>query len=77
MGNTASNVSAGKPSVEGAIYVAPKGTSLPESTADSLNAAFACLGYCSDAGLTNSTNLETETIKAWGGKSLDSTDFDG
>ena len=70
MGNTASNVSAGKPSIDGAIYGAPKGTSLPESTTDSLNAAFACLGYCSDAGLTNSTNLETETIKAWGGDTV-------
>lgn len=70
MGNTSSYVSAGKPNVSGAIWAAPKGTDLPESTSETLNAAFKCLGYCSDAGLTNSTNLETEDIKAWGGDTV-------
>lgn len=68
--NTASNVSAGKPEVAGALWVAPKGTTLPTDTATTLNAAFKCLGYCSEDGLTNSTNLETETIKAWGGDTV-------
>lgn len=68
--NKASNVSAGKPKVAGAIWVAPKGTALPENTTDSLNAAFKCLGYCSEDGLTNSTNLESEVIKAWGGDTV-------
>lgn len=68
--NTASNVSAGKPLTTGAIWVAPLGTSLPTDTSTALNAAFKCLGYCSDDGLTNSTNLESETIKAWGGDSV-------
>ena len=70
MGNTSSYVSAGKPNVAGAIYAAPKGTELPTSTTEELNAAFKGLGYCSDAGLTNSTNLETQDIKAWGGDTV-------
>lgn len=70
MANTASNVSAGKPKTTGAIWAAPKGTELPTDTATALNAAFKCLGYCSDDGLTNGTNLESETIKAWGGDTV-------
>ena len=70
MANTASNVSAGKPKTTGAIWAAPKGSTLPTDTTTSLDAAFKCLGYCSDDGLTNSTDLETETIKAWGGDTV-------
>ena len=69
MANTAANVSAGKPKVTGAIWTAPLGTDLPEDTTEALT-GFACLGYCSDDGLTNSTNLESETIKAWGGDTV-------
>lgn len=69
MANTASNVSAGKPNPTGAIYVAPKGTTLPTSTADALT-GFEGLGYCSDDGLTNGTNLEVQKIKAWGGDTV-------
>lgn len=68
--NTASYVSAGKPLTTGAIWVAPTGTTLPTDTTSSLDAAFACLGYCSDDGLKNSTNLESEKIKAWGGDTV-------
>ena len=70
MANVASNVSAGKPKTTGAIWVAPKGSTLPTDTATALDAAFKCLGYCSDDGLTNSTDLESETIKAWGGDTV-------
>lgn len=70
MANTASNVSAGKPKATGAIWTAPLGTELPTDTSTSLGDAFACLGYCSDDGLTNGTNLESETIKAWGGDTV-------
>lgn len=69
MGNTASNVSAGKPLPTGAIHVAPKGTALPTSTTDVLT-GFSDLGYCSDDGLTNGTNLEVQKIKAWGGDTV-------
>lgn len=68
--SNASNVSAGKPKVTGAINVAPKGTPLPTSPTEELDSAFKNLGYCSDAGLTNSTNLETNNIKAWGGDTV-------
>lgn len=69
MGNTASNVSAGKPNPTGAIHVAPKGTALPTSTRAALT-GFVDLGYCSDDGLTNGTNLEVQKIKAWGGDTV-------
>lgn len=68
--SNASNVSAGKPKTGGAIYAAPVGTPLPTSTSDSLNAAFKNLGYCSDSGLVNSTALEVNKIKAWGGDTV-------
>lgn len=68
--NTASNVSAGKPKSTGAIWAAPKGTTLPTSTSESLNAAFKCLGYVSDAGVVNSTSIESNKIKAWGGDTV-------
>jgi hypothetical protein len=70
MANTASNVTAGKPAIAGAIHFAPKGTTLPTDTTTALDAAFECLGYVSDAGLTNSTSLETTDIKAWGGDTV-------
>ena len=68
--NTASNVSAGKPKVGGAIFVAPVGTTLPTDTAAELDEAFKNLGYVSDAGVVNSTNLEVNKVKAWGGDTV-------
>ena len=68
--NNASNVSAGKPKITGAIYAAPIGTTLPVTPTEELDEAFKGLGYCSDEGLTNSTNLETTDIKAWGGDTV-------
>jgi hypothetical protein len=68
--NTASNVSAGKPKITGAIYAAPLGTTLPTDTTTALNEAFKPLGYCSDDGLVNSTDLQSENIKAWGGDTV-------
>lgn len=63
-------VTAGKPKVGGAIFAAPVGTTLPTTTSEALNSAFKNLGYCSDAGLTNSTNIESQKIKAWGGDTV-------
>lgn len=68
--NNVENVSAGKPSITGAIWIAPLGTTLPEATSETLNEAFKCLGYCSDDGLTNASNMESSTVKAWGGDTV-------
>lgn len=70
MGNTASNVTAGKPKVTGAIWAAPKGTSLPTDTTTALGGSFVCLGYVSDAGVSNGTGLEMTDVKAWGGDNV-------
>ena len=63
---TATNVSVGKPKVAGAIYVAPAGTALPTDASTNLAETFVSLGYISDAGVVNSENSETTSIKAWG-----------
>lgn len=67
MGNTATYVSTGKPNISGAVFVAPKGTTLPEDATTSLGAAFTCLGYVSEDGLENQNEMDVSEIKAWGG----------
>lgn len=67
---SSSNVSAGKPKVAGAIFMAPIGTTLPTDSTTALASAFVELGYASDAGVVNSESRETETIKAWGGDTV-------
>lgn len=67
MGNTASNVSTGKPNIAGAVYVAPKGTTLPTNATSTLSDQYRCLGYVSDDGLENSNEMDVSATKAWGG----------
>ena len=67
MGNTAANVSTGKPKIAGAVFVAPKGTTLPTDATTALSSAFVCLGYVSEDGLTNNNEMDVSAIKAWGG----------
>ena len=64
---SASNVSAGKPKVTGAVYRAAAGTSSPTDATTSLASAYKELGYCSDDGLVNSNSPSVTKIKAWGG----------
>ena len=67
MSQTANNVTAAKPSVGGAVYVAPTGTALPTSATAELAAAYKSLGYISEDGITNSNSPSTDFIKAFGG----------
>lgn len=71
--NNAQNVSTGKPKVGGAIFVAPKGTTLPTDATTALAAAFVNLGYASEDGLVNGTETDTNDINAWGGDTVLST----
>ena len=66
----AKNVTAGKPNPAGAVFSAPIGTPLPTDAVSALNAAFNDLGYVSEDGVTNSTNLESESIREWGGQKV-------
>lgn len=73
MSQTASNVTAGKPAVGGAVYRAPLGTTLPASAKEKLDDAFVPLGYISEDGITNDNSIETEEVKAYGGDTVLST----
>ena len=67
----ATNVSAAKPKVGGALYRAPFGTTVPTTATAALAAAFKNLGYISEDGVTNSLSKETADIKEWGGDVID------
>lgn len=63
----AANVTTGKPRVAGAIFRAPKGTTLPTDAKSELDPAFLDMGYIGDDGVTNSNTRTSEDVKAWGG----------
>lgn len=67
MPNVATNVTTGKPNIAGAVFVAPKGTTLPDDATTPLSSTFKCLGYVSEDGLENSNEMDISAIKAWGG----------
>ena len=67
MGNTATNVSTGKPNVTGAVYVAPKTATVPTDATTALGNDFTCLGYVSEDGVENANEIEINDIKEWGG----------
>ena len=51
----------------GAVYRAPKGTTLPTDATSALAAEFKCLGYCSEDGLSNGNDRSNSNVAAWGG----------
>ena len=61
------NVSTGKPSVSGGIWIADAGTTPPSDAVTALGADYTALGYVSEDGLVNSNSPESDTGKAWGG----------
>lgn len=76
MANTVSNVTAGKPKISGGIYVAPIGTALPTDATTALNTSFVCLGYVGEDGVTNNSTMTSNTVKAWGGDTVLTTQSD-
>lgn len=63
-------VTAGKPKVGGALFRAPAGTALPTDAVTALAEAYKCLGYVSEDGVTNSTSIDSDEVKAWGGDTV-------
>lgn len=68
--NNALNVTAGKPNVGGAMYLAPLGTALPTDASSVLSSAWQGLGYVSEDGVTNNNTPESDNVKAWGGDTV-------
>ena len=68
---TTSQVTTGKRGIDGGIYVAPIGTTLPTTATETLNSAFKNLGYVSEDGVTNTLSRSTTDIKEWGGDVID------
>lgn len=64
----AAEVTLGSALVSGAIYVAPKGTTLPTDAETALDAAFGLLGFTSDAGVQLNESRSTNAINAWEGR---------
>lgn len=64
------NVTAAKPKVSGAVYTAPLNTTLPKDAISELDTAFKALGYISEDGLTNTNSPDSESVKAWGGDTV-------
>lgn len=64
----AAEVTVGSAAATGAIWVAPKGTSLPTDATTALGSAFELLGFTSDAGVTISESSSSQAIRAWEGR---------
>lgn len=70
MAQTATNVSASKPRIGGAVHVAPAGTAVPTDATTALAEIFKSLGYISDDGMKNNNTPNTEDVQAWGGDTV-------
>ena len=78
MTNTVGNVVAGRPKAAGGAYFAPADTTLPTDATTALAAGYLAVGFVGDAGVTESVNRTTQTVKAWGGDTVKvlQTDFE-
>ena len=74
--NDATKVTAVKPKVTGAVFVAPLKTALPTDAKTELDAAFKNLGFISDEGIKNENTASSEDVKAWGGAIVNSIQKD-
>jgi hypothetical protein len=74
--NNKDNVTAAKPKIGGAVWRAPIGTTLPTNASAELDKAFVGLGYISEDGLSNSGDISTTNIKAWGGDTVMTAETD-
>ena len=61
----ASQVTVGSAAATGAIFVAPKDTTLPNDATSALESAWTLLGFTSDAGVQISESSSSNSIKAW------------
>lgn len=66
----ASQVTVGSAKATGAIWVAPKGTTLPTDATTALPAAWKLLGFTSDAGVQISESASSDEIRAWEGRTI-------
>ena len=64
----AAEVGAGSAKVTGAIWMAPKGTTLPTDATTALAGTYTLLGFTSDAGVTISENDSSQDLTAWEGR---------
>ena len=64
----AAQVTVGAAAATGAIFVAPKGTTLPTDATTALANTFVLLGFTSDAGVQISEDSTTDAIHAWEGR---------
>lgn len=69
---SALNVSASKPATSGAIYRADLSTSLvlPTDATTTVASDFKSLGYIGEDGVTNNNSATSESVKAWGGETV-------
>ena len=72
MANDASNVGVGKPKVTGAISIGGTGYTPPTDATTELT-GFTGIGYVSEDGVTVTEERDSETITAWGGDTVYTT----
>lgn len=66
----ANNVTTGKPKVGGSVFIGATTLTMPTDATTALATDFKALGYVSEDGVTNASELSTEKVKAWGGDTV-------